>query len=394
MAELESSRKESRTWLEENCPTEMRRPPQGEEDICWGGRKWKFASDAQRLWLERMAARGWTVPEWPREYGGGGLSREEAKIVREEMRKLGCRSPLESFGIWMLGPALLRYGNEDQKREHLPKIARGEIRWCQGYSEPGSGSDLASLQTRAEDKGDHFLVNGSKIWTSYANQADWIFCLVRTDPKAPKHEGVSFLLFDMASPGVSTTPITLISGNSPFCQTFFEDVLVSKANLVGQLNKGWEVAKLLLAHERDSISGFGLSGGDNRPIRQIAMDSIGLENGILAETNLRLQIAMFEIDAKAFRLTSDRVGDLMKQGKANPAVSSLLKYYGTELNKRRQELIMSAGGLDALEWEGEKSDEGRVARAWLRSKGNSIEGGTSEIQLNIIAKRLLNLPVE
>jgi len=217
---------------------------------------------------------------------------------------------------------------------------------------------------------------------------------VRTDPKAPKHEGVSFLLFDMASPGVSTTPITLISGNSPFCQTFFEDVLVSKANLVGQLNKGWEVAKLLLAHERDSISGFGLSGGDNRPIRQIAVDSIGLENGILADTNLRLQIAMFEIDAKAFRLTSDRVGDLMKQGKANPAVSSLLKYYGTELNKRRQELIMAAGGLDALEWESEKSHEGSVARAWLRSKGNSIEGGTSEIQLNIIAKRLLNLPVE
>jgi acyl-CoA dehydrogenase len=394
MAELESFRKESRTWLEENCPTEMRRPAQGEEDICWGGRKWKFTSDAQRLWLERMAARGWTVPEWPREYGGGGLSREEAKILREEMRKLGCRSPLESFGIWMLGPALLRYGNEDQKREHLPKIARGEIRWCQGYSEPGSGSDLASLQTRAEDKGDHFLVNGSKIWTSYANKADWIFCLVRTDPKAPKHEGVSFLLFDMASPGVSTTPITLISGNSPFCQTFFEDVLVSKANLVGQLNKGWEVAKLLLAHERDSISGFGLSGGDNRPIRQIAVDSIGLENGILADTNLRLQIAMFEIDAKAFRLTSDRVGDLMKQGKANPAVSSLLKYYGTELNKRRQELIMAAGGLDALEWESEKSHEGSVARAWLRSKGNSIEGGTSEIQLNIIAKRLLNLPVE
>ena len=394
MAELESFRKETCTWLEGNCPTEMRRPPQGEEDICWGGRKWKFASDAQRLWLERMAARGWTVPEWPREYGGGGLSREEAKVLREEMRKLGCRSPLESFGIWMLGPALLRYGNEDQKREHLPKIALGEIRWCQGYSEPGSGSDLASLQTRAEDKGDHFLVNGSKIWTSYANKADWIFCLVRTDPKAPKHEGVSFLLFDMESPGVSTNPITLISGNSPFCQTFFEDVLVPKSNLVGQLNKGWEVAKLLLAHERDSISGFGLSGGDNRPIRQIAVDSIGLENGILADTNLRLQIAMFEIDAKAFRLTSDRVGDLMKQGKANPAVSSLLKYYGTELNKRRQELIMSAGGLSALEWEGEKSDEGRVARAWLRSKGNSIEGGTSEIQLNIIAKRLLNLPVE
>jgi len=394
MADLESVRKETRAWLEENCPPEMCTPLRGEEDVCWGGRKWKFSSDAQRVWLERMAARGWTVPEWPREYGGGGLSREEAKVLREEMRKLGCRSPLDSFGIWMLGPALLRYGNADQKGEHLPKIARGEIRWCQGYSEPGSGSDLASLQTRAEDKGDHFLVNGSKIWTSYANKADWIFCLVRTDPKVPKHQGISFLLFDMESPGVSTAPITLISGSSPFCQTFFEDVLVPKANLVGEMNKGWEVAKLLLAHERDTIGGTGLSTGETRPLRQIAAEAIGLENGVLADTNLRLQIALFEIDAKAFRLTNDRVSDLMKQGKANPAVSSLLKYYGTELNKRRQELIMSAGGLDALEWEGESSHEGRAARAWLRSKGNSIEGGTSEVQLNVIAKRLLNLPVE
>ena len=394
MADLESFRSETRDWLEENCPQEMRRPPRGEDDICWGGRKWKFTSDAQRVWLERMGARGWTVPEWPREYGGGGLSREQSKILREEMRKLGCRSPLDSFGIWMLGPALLRYGNEEQKREHLPKIARGEIRWCQGYSEPGSGSDLASLQTRAEDKGDQFLVNGSKIWTSYANKADWIFCLVRTDPKAPKHEGISFLLFDMESPGVSTAPIMLISGSSPFCQTFFEDVLVPKANLVGELNKGWEVAKLLLAHERDMIGGMGLSTGENRSLRQIAAEAIGIENGALADANLRYQIALFEIDAKAFGLTMERVGDLMKQGKANPAVSSLLKYYGTELNKRRQELIMSACGFDALEWEGEISHEGRAARAWLRSKGNSIEGGTSEVQLNVIAKRLLNLPVE
>jgi acyl-CoA dehydrogenase len=237
-------------------------------------------------------------------------------------------------------------------------------------------------------------VNGSKIWTSYANKADWIFCLVRTDPKAPKHEGISFLLFDMESPGVSTAPIMLISGSSPFCQTFFEDVLVPKANLVGELNKGWEVAKFLLAHERDMIGGMGLSTGENRSLRQIAAEAIGIENGALADANLRYQIALFEIDAKAFGLTMERVGDLMKQGKANPAVSSLLKYYGTELNKRRQELIMSACGFDALEREGEISHEGRAARAWLRSKGNSIEGGTSEVQLNIIAKRLLNLPVE
>ena len=307
------------------------------------------------------------------------------------MRALGCRSPLNSFGISMLGPALLKYGSEEQKREHLPKIVRGEIRWCQGYSEPGSGSDLASLQTRAEDKGDHFLVNGSKIWTTAANKSDCIFCLVRTDPNAPKHEGISFLLFDMESPGVSTKPITLISGASPFCQTFFDDVLVPKANLVGKLNKGWDVAKYLLTHERDMIGGMG-STSENRSLGQIAGETVGTDNGMLADTVLRGQIAAYEIDALAFRVTMERVGDMAKVGQAHPAVSSLLKYYGTELNKRRMELVMSAGGLDALEWEGERSREGRTARAWLRSKGNSIEGGTSEIQLNIIAKRILGLP--
>ena len=391
MENLENFRKETRAWLEANCPPEMRRSSQSEDDTCWGGRHWKFQSDAQRQWLERMAAKGWTVPEWPREYGGGGLSRDEAKILRQTMRELNCRSPLDSFGIWMLGPALLKYGNEEQKREHLPKIARGEIRWCQGYSEPGSGSDLASLQTRAEDKGDQFLVNGSKIWTSYADKADWIFCLVRTDPNVPKHEGISFVLFDMESAGVSTKPIILISGSSPFCQTFFDDVLVPKANLVGKLNKGWDIAKYLLTHERDMIGGMGTTS-ENRSLGQIAADTVGTDNGMLADTALRSQIAAFEIDALAFRLTMDRAGDMAKAGQAHPAVSSLLKYYGTELNKRRMELVMSAGGTDALEWEGERSREGRNARAWLRSKANSIEGGTSEVQLNIIAKRILGLP--
>ncbi len=391
MSDLETFRKDTKAWLEANCPAEMRQPPRSEDDTCWGGRRWKFQSDAQRVWLERMAEKGWTVPDWPREYGGGGLSRDQLKILRQEMRALGCRSPLDSFGIWMLGPALLKYGNEEQKHEHLPKIARGEIRWCQGYSEPGAGSDLASLQTRAEDKGDNFLVNGSKIWTSYADRADWIFCLVRTDPNSPKHSGISFLLFDMQSPGVSTKPITLISGASPFCETFFDDVLVPKHNLVGTLNKGWEIAKYLLTHERDMIGGMG-STSDSRSLGQSAAESVGLENGVLGDTVLRSQIASYEIDAAAFRLTMERAGDLAKVGQAHPAISSLLKYYGTELNKRRLELTMSAGGSDALEWEGEKSREGFTARAWLRSKANSIEGGTSEVQLNIIAKRILGLP--
>ena len=390
MSDLDKFGAETRAWLGANCPSDMRLPLEDDDDRYWGGRDAKFKSESQRLWFERMLARGWTVPEWPKEYGGGGLSREEGKILRGEMRKLGCRSPLDSFGIWMLGPALLRYGTEPQKREYLPQIARGEIRWCQGYSEPNSGSDLASLATRAEDKGDHFLITGQKVWTSYADKADWIFCLVRTDPAAPKHLGISFILFDMRTPGVSTKPILLISGMSPFCETFFDNVRVPKGNVVGELNKGWEVAKYLLTHEREMISAIGLTAG--RPLGQIAAESVGTEAGILADTCLRADIARFEVDAFAFRLALERTGDLLKAKQANPAISSMLKYYGAELNKRRYELVMSAGGSAALEWESERSRRGEAARSWLRTKANSIEGGTSEVQLNVIAKRILELP--
>ncbi len=390
MSDLETFRKETHAWLEANCPPDMRLPLEDDEDRCWGGRNWRFKSEGQRLWLERMAARGWTVPEWPKDYGGGGLQREEAKILRAEMRKLGSRSPLDSFGIWMLGPALLKYGTEAQKRRYLPQIARGEIRWCQGYSEPNAGSDLASLATRAEDKGDHFLVNGQKIWTSYADNADWIFCLVRTNPNAPKHLGISFVLFDMRTPGVSTKPILLISGKSPFCETFFDNVRVPKENLVGEIDRGWDVAKYLLTHEREMISGIGLPAG--RPLGQIAANSVGSDAGILADTCLRADIARFEIDAYAFQLALERTGDMAKAKQAHPAISSMLKYYGAELNKRRHELAMAAGGSDALEWESERSRHGETARGWLRTKGNSIEGGTSEVQLNVIAKRILELP--
>ena len=306
------------------------------------------------------------------------------------MRRLGCRSPLDSFGIWMLGPALLRYGSEAQKREYLPQIAHGEIRWCQGYSEPNAGSDLASLATRAEDCGDHFLVNGQKIWTSYADKADWIFCLVRTDPAASKHLGISFILFDMRTPGVSTKPILLISGKSPFCETFFDDVRVPKGQVVGELNKGWEVAKYLLTHEREMISAIGLGAG--RPLGQVAADALGSEEGMLADTGLRADIARFEVDSAAFQFALERTGDLLKAKQASPAISSMLKYYGAELNKRRHELLMTAGGSDALEWESERSRGGDAARGWLRTKANSIEGGTSEVQLNVIAKRILELP--
>ncbi len=389
---LEDFRTTTHAWLEKNCPPEMRKPVTSEDEVCWGGRNFKFVNDAQRQWLNIMGERGWTVPTWPREFGGGGLSDVEAKVLREELRALNCRSPLDSFGIWMLGPAMLKFGNEEQKREHLPRIARGEIRWCQGYSEPNAGSDLASLATRCEDKGDHYLVNGQKIWTSYADKADWIFCLVRTDSAAKKHNGISFVLFDMATPGVSTKPIPLISGKSPFCETFFENVRVEKRNLVGTLNVGWDVAKYLLMHEREMISAIGERGGA-RPLGQVAASLLGAdEQGRLADPMLRAQIAEFEVDEASFKLLLERTQDLARAGKAHPAMASMLKYYGAELNKRRSELLMSAGGMDALDWEGEVSKHGTAARTWLRTKANSIEGGTSEVQLNVVAKRILELP--
>ena len=318
------------------------------------------------------------MPDWPKEYGGGGLDAAEHKVLREEMAAMGARSPLSSFGIWMLGPALLKYGTEAQKKEHLPKIAAGLIRWCQGYSEPNAGSDLASLQTRAESDGDDYIINGQKIWTSYANYADWIFCLVRTDPTAKKHDGISFILFDMASKGVSTKPILLISGYSPFCETFFDNVRVPKSHVVGTVNRGWDVAKYLLQHERAMISGMG-ERGVGRPLGQVAADSVGadaqgrLEDADAAQPDLDLR----DRRGGAVRRQPNARSIWRKPGQSHPAFSSAMKYYGTELNKRRHEILMSAGGADALEWESERSRGGARPRAWLRTKANSIEGGTS-----------------
>ncbi len=390
MSDLEQFRAETRAWLEENCPEDMRKPMKSFDDACWGGRNYVPSSEGQKLWLERMGARGWTVPTWPKEYGGGGLSKDEAKVLEQEMKRIKARSPLASFGIWMLGPALLKFGNEAQKKEFLPPIARGEIRWCQGYSEPGAGSDLAALATKCEDKGDHFLVNGQKVWTSYADKADWIFCLVRTDPTAKKHEGISFVLFDMETPGVEARPIKLISGYSPFCETFFNDVKVKKENLVGTLNKGWTIAKYLLTHEREMIG--GQNDGISRPLHEVAAASLGLVDGKLSDPMLRAKIAEAEIDEWAFGQTMARKLGEAKAGASLGADSSMLKYYGTELNKRRFELMMDAAGHTGLEWDSERTEGGKLPRMWLRTKGNSIEGGTSEVQLNIISKHILKLP--
>ena len=390
MENLDQFRVETREWLETNCPDDMRQAMRSDEDQCWGGRKWVFSSEGQQLWLERMAAKGWTAPRWPAEYGGGGLSGDEAKVLREEMARIGARRPLSSFGLDMLGPALLLYATQEQKEQYIPDIINGKIRWCQGYSEPNAGSDLASLRTKAEDMGDYYQINGSKVWTSYADKADWIFCLVRTDFDCPKHEGISFLLFDMASEGVSTKPIKLISGTSPFCETFFDNVQVPKGQLVGTLNKGWEIAKYLLTHEREMIGGFGLAGGGMKGMGQLAAAKRGTVDGRLRDTSLRSEAISFELDEMAFGLTIERITEETKAGQGAGASSSILKMYGTELNKLRQELFMAIGSTDALNFD--TDEKGALVRNWLRSKANSIEGGTTEVQLNMIAKRILGLP--
>ena len=393
--DLDAFRAETRDWLEANCPPSMRTPMKDNE-VVWGGRSEKFPNPESKIWLERMGEKGWTAPEWPAAYGGGGLTKEQNRVLQEELRRIKARPALFSFGLWMFGPALLEFGNEEQKKRFLPDIVKGKTRWCQGYSEPGAGSDLAGLQTRCEDKGDHYLINGQKVWTSYADKADWIFCLVRTDTST-KHEGISFILFDMKSPGVEARPILLISGESPFCETFFTDVKVPKDQLVGRVNGGWEIAKRLLQFERSSISagGFGGTGGSGiLGPEEYAKIHVGTDSeGRIADGDLRGRIADHKMYSKAFNLTVQRQTEQAKAGQQVGHTASILKYGAAKMNQDRHELLIEALGSEALGWEGEGFDKGamRATRGWLRSKGNSIEGGTSEINLNVIAKRVFGL---
>ncbi len=380
-------RTETREWIEENCPQSIRDPKQS------------ASREESLLWRGKYFDRGWSAPTWPSKYGGAGLEGSEVRILQEEIGRANAWVPAGGMGLTMIGPALLEFGTEEQCHEHLPPIVRQEIVWCQGYSEPGSGSDLASLQTKAVEDGDDYIINGSKIWTSGADYADWIFCLVRTDSNAPKHEGISFILFSMKSPGVTVKPIRLISGASPFCETFFDDVRVPKRNVVSQVNKGWTVAKRLLQYERTSIGGMGNAGGVAsrgrvRTFADIAKDSVGETDGKIADTDLRERLIKHQIDGQSFGLTARRIGEEGRAGVAPTFASSMLKYFGTEQNKNRYELLMNMRGVNGLAWSGESFDRGDIdmTRQWLRSKANSIEGGTSEVQLNIIAKRILGLP--
>ncbi|MEE8042781.1 MAG: acyl-CoA dehydrogenase family protein [Pseudomonadales bacterium] len=395
MGDLAEFRDEAREWLEENCPESLRGPGQ----VLAGGRKQNIENQDSLIWLERCAERGYTVPMWPTSYGGAGLSLAEFLVLLEEMRRIGARTPLAGMGTSMIGPTLLEFGTEDQKLRHLPRIASGEIRWCQGYSEPGAGSDLASLQTRAEDKGDHFVVNGGKIWTSLAHFADWMFCLVRTDPKAPKHEGISFVLFPMEQPGMSVNPLPLISGVSHFCQCFFDDVIAQKDDLVGEINKGWTVGKRLLQHERSNITtlagaGAGLTPAE-RTLKELAHDYVGTDGGKVADADLRSRMARHQITSRAFGLTQRRTVEESESGNTPGFTTSIFKLYGANLRKETQELKLRIMGHRALAWAedgGFSSEELEATRTWLFSKASSIAGGSNEVQMNIIAKRVLGLP--
>jgi len=389
-AALNEFRRDVRTWLEANCPPSMQTPMPADE-YPGGGKRAVWRNPESKLWLDRMAERGFVVPTWPKAYGGAGLDKAQNQVLQEELRRINARPAHVGMGISMIGPALLEYGNEEQKLQHLPKIARGEIWWCQGYSEPGSGSDLASLRTSAVSDGDDYLITGQKIWTSGADKADWMFCLVRTAPDAPKHQGITFILFDMTTPGVTVKPILLISGLSPFCETFLDGVRVPKTNVVSKVNEGWTVAKRLLQYERTSIGGIGNRGQNSESLEDLAKRYLG---GEIHDVALRQDLLRHRINDRSFALTLRRSQEEATAGIAPGAVSSMFKYYGTEQNKNRYELMLRAMGTQAVGWSANTvaADELETTQGWLRSKANSIEGGTSEVQLNIIAKRILGLP--
>jgi alkylation response protein AidB-like acyl-CoA dehydrogenase len=385
-AELDAFRAEAREWLEANFPKSLANQPMA----MIPGQESNTAD--HKLWKQRMADKGWGTPTWPKQYGAGGLTQSEARVLQQEMDRVGAYNPMMGMGLSMFGPTLLEYGTDAQKKRHIPPIVKGELRWCQGYSEPGAGSDLAGLQTRCEDAGDHWKINGQKIWTSGAQYADWCFCLVRTDT-TKKHEGISFVLIDMHQPGVETRPIRLIAGNSPFCETFFTDARAEKDDMVGPLNGGWTVGKRLLQHERSGQGGGRMMAGSD--VVDVAKAYVGVDDkGRLANSDLRSRIAKHKIDAKAHALTLQRAVAEAK-GNLNPsATTSVMKNSGTWIGQEKAELTLEIMGSQGLGWDGDaySPEEREAVRTWLSGKATTIFGGSQEIQSNIVSKRILGLP--
>jgi alkylation response protein AidB-like acyl-CoA dehydrogenase len=394
MSDAETFRAETRHWLETNCPDEMRNL-----SFHWEDAHLIYNTDAAEIWRERMAEKGWIAPMWPTEYGGGGLDREKASILSQEMGRIKATAASSGMGLTMIGPTLLEFGTEAQKQRHLPHICDGTIRWCQGYSEPGAGSDLAALQTRAVIEGDQFIITGQKIWTSGAQHADWMFALVRTDPSAAKHEGISFVLLDMRQEAVTVKPIGLISGSSPFCETFLDNAIAQREDLIGEMNKGWTIGKRLLQFERSGIG--GLSGAANKKkaaktqvIADIAKQYVGESGGTIADAESRDKVLKHTMTERAFSLTTRRVVQENLSGKTPGATTSIFKLVGSTLARNAAELKSELMGGQGLGWEGEgfQKNELEATRNWLNSRAVTIYGGTNEVQMNIIGKRVLGLP--
>jgi len=391
---IKAFRAETREWLAEHCPPGARGPGQ----IPWGSRKVKLEPDAA-LWLERMAERGWTVPTWPREYGGAALDRALYPVLIEELKRIGARTPLTGRGVNYIGPTILELGTDDQKARWLPQIARGDGGWAMGYSEPGAGSDLASLALKAERVGDEYQLNGRKTWTSDAVDCDYIFVLARTSPEKPKHEGISLILVDMEQPGVQVNPIRLISGASPFNETLFEDARARADDIVGGIDQGWTVGKRLLQFERSTHAGINTSGSQggrssaSRLPQQIAEYAELDANGKILDISLRRALTQHEMDYTAQQLTQKRVIE-ETEARAPGFGSSAVKLSNALITQRGDEIKVQAMGTQGIGWIGEafSDDEIEGTREWLRQKSLTIAGGTKEVQLNIIAKRVLGLP--
>ena len=390
--DLDTFRTEARTWLEANFPASLKGA--GMMAVAEGPQ-----SGDLKLWRERIGAKGWATPTWPTQYGGGGLSTAQARVLQQEMGRIGAFNPLMfGMGITMIGPTILDYGTEEQKAKHIPPIVRGEVQWCVGYSEPGAGSDLASLQMRCDDAGDHWKINGQKIWTSGANNSQWCGALVRTDFSAKKHDGISFMLVDMIQPGIETRPIQLIAGVSPFCETFFTDAVAPKDALLGPLNGGWTVGKRLLQHERASQTGGSPGGGGGG--RQATLADLARQYGLVGEdgritdTDLRTRVINNAMASRAHNLTLARAAAEAKGNSGPGFTPSILKNSATQVAQERAELTLEIMGAQGLGWEGDSfsAEEIGAVRGWLSGKAMSIYGGSAEIQNNIISKRILGLP--
>ncbi len=391
--EKEEFRLETRTWLQTNCPEGAKGPGQ----TAWGSSKIVLERDVA-LWLERMSERGWTVPTWPKEYGGADLENDLYPILIQELMAIGARTPLTGRGVNYIGPTILELGTDEQKEKWLPGISRGEGGWAMGYSEPGAGSDLASLSTRAEKVGDEYLINGRKTWTSDAMDCDYIFVLARTSDDKPKHQGISLVLVDMDQPGVEVHPIRLLSGASPFNETVFNNALADSADVIGGVDNGWSAGKRLLQFERSTHAGIntsGSQGGRNTrdDTKEIVLTYSPIESGRLADSATRARLLEFQMKKAAQSLTQKRTIEETR-ARAPGFTSSAVKLSNALIEQERDEMIVQVMGSLGIGWSGEPFSDQEIdaTRTWLKQKSLTIAGGTKEVQLNIIAKRVLGLP--